>query len=278
MNVIQVTIDIRLNLLIIQGRKPGRTNPSLRLGTGRTVNFEDFISHRNGWNSYLSELSMDGTWGDYLTLIAAANVFSIRITVVSSISDAPVTVIEPVETSRNINIYLGHLHELHCISLIPMEENRPEELCHICGMMAPSTSHMCKIHENQCGNKANNTDVLETYGFGNINIRKDHTISSRYRKNMGIKERSANYGSNNINMNEDFTVSDSYFENKEDKHGTETYDYSNLDVTEDCNAVNGAHDIHASKNYTVCHRYGEKMEYITIADTCEVSDLNTNEG
>ena len=107
------------------------TNPSLRLGTGRTVNFEDFISHRYGWNSYLSELSMDGTWGDYLTLIAAANVFSIRITVVSSIPDAPVTVIKPVETSRNINIYLDHLHELHYISLIPMEENRPEELCHI---------------------------------------------------------------------------------------------------------------------------------------------------
>ena len=38
------------------------------------------------------------------------------------------------------------------------------------------------------------------------------------------------------------------------------YDYSNLDVTEDCNAVNGAPDIHASKNYTVCHRYGEKIE------------------
>ena len=81
---------------------------------------------------------------------------------------------------------------------------------------------MCNIHENQCGNKANNTDVLETYGFGNINIRKDYTISSRYRENMDIKERSANYGPNNMNMNEDFTVSDSYFENKEDKHATET--------------------------------------------------------
>ena len=154
-----------------------RTNPSLRLGTGRIVNFEDFISHRNGWNSYLSELSMDRTWGGYLTLIAAANVLSIRITVVSSIPDAPIRVIEPVETSRNINIYLGDLHELHYMGLIPMEENRPAELCHICGLIAPNTSHMCNTHEiNQCGNKANNTGVLETYGFGNINIRKDYTI------------------------------------------------------------------------------------------------------
>ena len=160
------------------------------------------------------------------------------------------------------------------ITWIPLE-NRPKELCHICGLMAPS--QMCNTHEiNQCGNKANNTDVLETYGFRNINIRKDHTISSRYRETTDIKERSANYGSNNMNMNEDFKVSDSYFENKLDIHGTETNDYSNLEMTEDCNALNGAHDIHASKNYTVCHRYGEKMEYITIADACEVSDLNTN--
>ena len=146
-----------------------RTNPSLQLSNGVTVNFENFIHHRNGWNSYLTELSMDGTWGDYLTLMAAANIFHMRITVVSSILDAPPTIIEPVESSDNINIYLGHLHEFHYISLIPMAETSSLELCPSCGLTSPShTTHTCEMNEHiKYTETTNDADVLETDKFLN---------------------------------------------------------------------------------------------------------------
>ena len=107
-----------------------RTDPSLQLSNGVTNNFEDFIYHRNGWNSINGsmDVSMDGTWGDYLTLMAAVNIFNMRITVVSSMLYAPPTIIEPVKSSYNINIYLGLLHEFPCISLIPMAETTSLEV------------------------------------------------------------------------------------------------------------------------------------------------------
>ena len=51
--------------------------------------------------------------------MTSANVFTTKITVVSDIS---ATIIEPMDSSHNINIdiYLGHLHEFHYVSLIIM--------------------------------------------------------------------------------------------------------------------------------------------------------------
>ena len=40
-----------------------QNQPLIQLSNGITVNFEDSIHHKNGWNSYLTELSIDGTWG-----------------------------------------------------------------------------------------------------------------------------------------------------------------------------------------------------------------------
>lgn len=63
-------------------------------------------------------MEKDGTWGDHLVLIAAANCFKTHIRVISSLghdliisSDHPVTNSSP--------LVLGHIHEEHYVSLHP---------------------------------------------------------------------------------------------------------------------------------------------------------------
>ena len=126
------------------------SHPILTMSDGSTVNFSEFIYNTNGWDVYLNDLSRPGVWGDYLTLIAASNVFGLRIIVVSSIQGAEDVIINPVENNQQITeIYLGHLHEFHYVSLIPSISENNElsvgntTLCHKCGTL--EESHSCSV-------------------------------------------------------------------------------------------------------------------------------------
>lgn len=130
-----------------------RSNPTLTMPDGSVVNFEDFIYHRNGWNSYLNDMSRSGMWGDYLTLIAAANVFGVRIIIVSSLPGTNDVTIDPMDSMNTTEIYLGHLHELHYVSLIQTEHQPTLSavnsfLCHVCGSVSDE-SHTCNPMEDQ---------------------------------------------------------------------------------------------------------------------------------
>ena len=97
-------------------------------------------------------MSRSGVWGDCLTLIAASNVFGLRIVVVSSIQEAQDITINPINKNEGkTDIYLGHLHELHYVSLIEskstsgMEEcaNENFDLCYKCG--SQENPHSCLV-------------------------------------------------------------------------------------------------------------------------------------
>lgn len=71
-------------------------------------------------------MANDSVWGDHITLIAAAEVFRVKVWILSSIelpansTLSPVTIIEPrgqVEKS----VFLGHWHERHYSSLVADE-------------------------------------------------------------------------------------------------------------------------------------------------------------
>lgn len=84
----------------------------------------DLLNFTHGypsWTAYLEKMGKDGTWGDHVILLAAANVYSTPIRVISSLPGRDDVIINPdppVNHSTN-KLVLGHIHEEHYVSLIP---------------------------------------------------------------------------------------------------------------------------------------------------------------
>ena len=64
-------------------------------------------------------MEKDGTWGDHLVLLAAANYYQTDIRVISSLGpDLFITPFGPA-VARTNPLVLGHIHEKHIVSLQP---------------------------------------------------------------------------------------------------------------------------------------------------------------
>ena len=73
-------------------------------------------------------METDGKWGDELILRAAANYYKTDICVVSSLGHEKEQTISPFPNhlptnTTNKPLVLGHVHELHYVSLIPRQGN-----------------------------------------------------------------------------------------------------------------------------------------------------------
>ena len=65
-------------------------------------------------------MAKDGTWGDHVVLFAAANHFQTPIRIISSLNHE--IVVQPDHALANTNpLVLGHIHELHYVSLQPRQ-------------------------------------------------------------------------------------------------------------------------------------------------------------
>ena len=78
-----------------------------------------FVDGYSSWNDYLTDMMADGTWGDHLILHAAANRFKTCIRVISSLPHHDDVMICPeYDVTGGNRLVLGHVHELHYVSLI----------------------------------------------------------------------------------------------------------------------------------------------------------------
>ena len=67
-------------------------------------------------------MAADGTWGDHVILHGASNCFQTRIHVISSLPHHHDKIIIPERDVASSNpLVLGHVHNLHYVSLIPLE-------------------------------------------------------------------------------------------------------------------------------------------------------------
>ena len=65
-------------------------------------------------------MAKDGTWGDHVVLFAAANHFQTTIRIISSLDHE--IVVQPDHALANTTpLVLGHIHELHYVSLQPRQ-------------------------------------------------------------------------------------------------------------------------------------------------------------
>ena len=75
------------------------------------------------WNDYIKHMAQDGTYGDQLTLYAAANLYNIDIHIVSSLGAGGQHVFHSSASNSTAIVYLGHLAEnqgKHYVSLEPV--------------------------------------------------------------------------------------------------------------------------------------------------------------
>ena len=78
----------------------------------------NFVSGYPSWREYLQSMAKDGTWGDHVVLFAAANYFQIPIRIISSL-DREIVVHPEQAVADPTPLVLGHIHELHYVSLQP---------------------------------------------------------------------------------------------------------------------------------------------------------------
>ena len=78
-----------------------------------------FVDGYSSWGAYLTSMMADGTWGDHVILHGAAKCFQTCIHVISSLPHHNDVMICP-EYDDDSRLVLGHVHELHYVSLLPI--------------------------------------------------------------------------------------------------------------------------------------------------------------
>ncbi|GLC45796.1 hypothetical protein PLESTB_001155200 [Pleodorina starrii] len=74
------------------------------------------------YGKYCSSMAKSGTWGDHVTLQAAADHYGLRITVVTSFGESPVIYIDPADKRSPRTLYLSFWAEVHYNSLYPAQD------------------------------------------------------------------------------------------------------------------------------------------------------------
>ena len=80
----------------------------------------NFVSGYPSWREYLQSMAKDGTWGDHVVLLAAANYFQTPIRIISSL-DREIVVHPEHSVADPTPLVLGHIHEFHYVSLHPRQ-------------------------------------------------------------------------------------------------------------------------------------------------------------
>lgn len=82
----------------------------------------NFTPGYTSWTAYLDKMAEDGTWGDHVILLAAANHFNTPIRVISSLPGHEDIIINPQPPVCHgaDTLVLGHVHEEHYVSLPPL--------------------------------------------------------------------------------------------------------------------------------------------------------------
>ena len=81
-----------------------------------------FVDRHTTWGDYLTDMEQDGTWGDHVILWAAANCYQIAIHVISSLPGHSEVIIKPeYPFDQSKHLVLGHVHEVHYVSLQPLQ-------------------------------------------------------------------------------------------------------------------------------------------------------------
>ena len=90
-------------------------------------------------------MAKDGTWGDHVVLFAAANHFQTSIRIISHLDRE--IVVQPDHALADTNpLVLGHIHELHYVSLHPRQGKTFFPITNILVFFGTCGNYVCRIY------------------------------------------------------------------------------------------------------------------------------------
>ena len=84
----------------------------------------NFVNRYQSWDDYLKNMAQEGTWGDNVILHAVANYFHTCIDVVSLTHHQDLRITPEHDVDNSNQLVLGHVHELHYVSLRPIKPGK----------------------------------------------------------------------------------------------------------------------------------------------------------
>lgn len=136
-------------------------------------------------------MARDGTYGDHITLQAAADVFNIQIVIYSTLGKMATQRISPMNSSPTATFYLGHFAEgaeEHYVCLA--DECRDETIS-----VRPNTEHSClyPAQEEQAQlDSASDINIKEDQFHNNIDQHAPD-VSTTHRNRTGLHENEQKY-------------------------------------------------------------------------------------
>lgn len=110
---------------------------NLLLLDGTQYNFEQHIPQLQTKQSYLTEMSRDGSFGDHITLVAIACTYKVQFIVLSTLGENATRIISPTMNSCHVatlpTLLLGHVaegHGTHYVGLLPETAETLANLIH----------------------------------------------------------------------------------------------------------------------------------------------------
>lgn len=80
------------------------------------------------WNQYLASMTQTGTYGDHITLQAVANLYLVRIKIISTLGSEAEVIIAPQNGLPITTIVLGHMAENHGIHYLCLQQDVDSDL------------------------------------------------------------------------------------------------------------------------------------------------------
>jgi hypothetical protein len=131
----------------------------------------EWVPHFQSWPDYLVHMAQDHTFGDQLTLFAAANLFNVNIQIVSSLGAGASHVFQPTSSIPIATLFLGHFaenHGEHYIALNSLSDEDNHE------MPAESVNYAQRENHNEIDdNEEHDDDEIAENAIAENSSRRD---------------------------------------------------------------------------------------------------------
>ena len=168
----------------------------------------EWVPHFDSWPAYLAHMAQDHTYGDQLTLFAAANLYNVNIQIVSSLGAGAGHVFHPSSTIPITTLYLGHFAENHgehyiaLNGLSPHDENSHEIPAESAVNQVQERSHN-ECDDNDDNNAISKVEEIRGEEYDNDDLPADSAFNQE--KERSLKEE-CDYDDNDNGMLADSAV------------------------------------------------------------------------
>jgi len=146
---------------------------------------ESAVVDNRSWSEYITNMSLEGTWGDHIIMQAIAEAMNLRIHIIESSENfAELTLVQTLNLSEaSRSIYIGHIGEMHNVSTIGLlsDSTSPEMVKrNLCENSSETTNARKRKFSNVTENQIESSRRVETHLYSNaLSTYDDRNASDR---------------------------------------------------------------------------------------------------